>query len=157
MQIRPVEHSSLYCLFAEDQRLEADGKSTVIGWMPDNAVIALPPEGNAVIPKLSVIAILVVPFGTPADELDFSLFLNETLLHSSKMTRSQVEEVTTAQASDDLETPRAGVFRMALSAQNLVISEAGYLRVQVTLGNLKLTSNGLKFAVQPSDASPAAD
>lgn len=154
MQIEPVKHSSLYCLFAEDQRLEADGKSTVIGWMPDNAVFALPPDGKAVIPRLSIIAILVVPLGTPADELEFSLVMNETVLHSSKMTRSQVEEITTAEISDDSAPLRACMFRMALAVQNLVISEAGYLRVQVSLGDIKLTSNGLKFAI-PKD-TPAA-
>ena len=83
--------------------------------------------------------------------------MNETLVHASKMPRSQVEAVTTAPLTDDSGPLRAGMFRMAVAAQNLVISEEGYLRVQVVLGDIKLSSNGLKFALEPKAESPATD
>ena len=144
MQIKPIEHSSLFCLFADEMRREADGRDTILGWYPDGAKIPMQAEDSTVLPRLLVVAVLMTPWQTASADLEFSLILNDNIIHSNMVPLQHFEEANT-QASEAPGPLRAGMFRMAIQAQNLVIDQPGYLRVRVVMGELTLHSNSLEF------------
>lgn len=145
MQIKPVEHSSLYCLFADELRRELDGRDTVVGWYPDGAKIPMPAEGPAVLARLMTLAIVMTPLQITPQDMTFSLVLNDAVIHTHSVPRQHFEDSLVAANSDDVGPLRAGVFRMAMQAQNLQINEPGRLRVRVVMGDLVLDSNSLHF------------
>lgn len=152
MTIEPIEHSSLYCLFADEIRREADGRDTIVGWYPDNSKIALPPEGGALLSRLMVAAILVIPLAHEPGEMVFELVLNDTVLHTITMPQQQIQELRSAD-SGDATALRAKVMRMAVQSQNMLIGEPGNLRARITMGGQVLHSNSLKFVREEPSAT----
>jgi len=142
MTLEPIEHSSLYCLFADEIRREADGRDTILGWYPDNAKIALPTEGAALLPRLMVAAILVIPLAQEPGDMVFELVLNDTVLHSTNVPERQMDE---AHLADQPAGLRAKILRMAVQSQNMLIGEPGNLRARITMGSQVLYSNSLQF------------
>lgn len=150
MQIKPVEHSSLYCLFADEQRREADGRETLLGWYPDGANVAMPAEGPAIMSRLLVVAVLTTPLDVHPEEIELSLMLNGSVVNSNKITREQFEEAG-ARGEKEPGPLRARVFRVGVQALNMVIPEPGRIWMHLTMGNLVLDSNSLKFVRPQAD------
>jgi hypothetical protein len=145
MNVKPIEHGSLYCLFADEQRREVDGRDTILGWYPDGTKIGIPSEGPATLPRLIAISIMMVPSDTSHGDIVCELLLNDTVLYTNTLDRAQLEELKAANAQSDPGPLRARAYRMAVQSQNLVINEPGYLRMRMTMGDLVLDSNSLQF------------
>lgn len=155
MSLQPIEHSSLYCIFAEDHRVEVDGKTTVVGWFDDSASFQLPAEGALVLPRLAAIAVVTLPLNQPLDEMHLSLRLNDTVLASASIPKATMEGMR----ANGMENPgplRAGIMRMVFQALNMQIGEEGALRVHLEMGPVVMDSNGLKFKKQDPDPTRLA-
>ncbi|MFN8955426.1 MAG: hypothetical protein ACK52H_09810 [Burkholderiales bacterium] len=147
MQIKPIESSSLYCVFADEMRPEADGRDNILGWYQDGSKIVMPPEGPLVMDRLLVVAIMMLPLEVKLFDLNFSLRLEGECLHQNAVPQKFFEDASTGAEKASVHL-RARMFRLAVQSSQLVINSPGRLYGRISMGDLLLDSNSLEFVRQ---------
>ena len=145
MNIKPLEHSSLYCIFCDDIRNEVDGKTSVVGWYADGTQILM---GGAplVLPKFSMIGILTIPSEKRPSEMRVDLLKDDEVLQSISIPYDKLDDGR----KDSQPKPsslRGLALRLAIQTVNFPIDRPCMLRMRVQFDSIELYSNGLEFSM----------
>lgn len=86
--MKPLEHSSLQCIYCDDVRNEENGKTTIIGW--HNSSTILIPSNETMSLHLCIIGIISVP--PKFMKLQFELMQEEHVLQSFKTEINKISD-----------------------------------------------------------------
>jgi hypothetical protein len=142
--MKPLEQSSLQCLYCDDIRDETGGKTTIVGWYGAKP-IELPTEGALLIPTLGIVGMLVIPLEPKCKSMKVELLQDKNVLQSVVMpdqalNEMQVEDATTS-------APMLGrQARIVIKINNLLVGDPCILRMRITVDDEEVYSNGLQFA-----------
>lgn len=141
--MKPLEHLSLQCIYCDDIREEAGGKTTIVGWYGGDP-IGLPVEGALLLPTLGIVGMLAMPLEPKYKSMKVELLQDQQVLQSVLMPEQalnemQVEKVPTS-------APQFGrQIRIVIKVQNLPVAEPCTFRMRITAGDEEVYSNGLRF------------
>ena len=138
--MKPLEHSSLQCIYCDDIREEINGKTTIVGWYDGSSTIVLPPEDALTLPSLCIVGLLTIPFELKIKSFALELRLGEKVLQSIRPPTESINAV-----NDDREK-LGRQFRIALKSTNFKVSTPCALRLYAMLDDVELYSNGLYFS-----------
>lgn len=141
--MKPFEHVSLQCIYCDDIRDEANGKTTIVGWY-GNEVISLPPEKPLVLSNLCVIGMVTMPLFSKFTSFKVELMQDENVVQSIIVPSEPVEAM---QESDNGSSfPQIGKqVRIAIKMLNMQISNPCILRLRIVLDGNEVSGNGLCF------------
>jgi hypothetical protein len=142
--MKPLERTTLQCIYCDDIRDEVGGKSTIVGWYGSDAPVALPSEGALVISSLGIIGILNLPPDSKYKSMKVELLQNENVLQSVVMPEQTLNEIQLP--VNQTPKPLFGrEVRVAIKMSNLQIAEPCVLRMRVIVDDEEIYSNGLSF------------
>lgn len=145
MNIKPLEHSSLYCIFCDDIRNELDGKTSIVGWYADGAQVLM--GGTPFfLPKFSMVGILTIPNENRPSEMKIDLLKDEEVLQSISIPQDKLDFVREESRSKP-SSLRGMAFRLAIQTVNFPIDRPCTLRMRVQFDSTELHSNGLQFSM----------
>lgn len=142
--MKPLEQSSLQCLYCDDIRDETGGKTTIVGWYGGKP-IDLPAEGALLIPNLGIVGMLVMPLEPKCKSMKVELLQDKNVLQSVVMPDQALNEIQVEEA-----TTSAPMFgrqaRIVIKINNLLVGDPCILRMRITVDDEEVYSNGLQFA-----------
>lgn len=143
MNIKPLEHSSLYCIFCDDIRNELDGKTSIVGWYADGTQVLM---GGVplLLPKFSIVGILTIPIEKQPAAMTIDLLKDEEVLQSISIPHDKLDSARDVSQRKP-SSPRTIAFRLAIQTVNFPIDRACTLRMRVQFDSTELYSNGLEF------------
>lgn len=142
--MKPLEQSSLQCLYCDDIREEAGGKTTIVGWYSGKP-IDLPAESALLIPTLGIVGMLVLLPERKFKSMKVELLQDKNVLQSLVMpdqvpNEMQVEDATTS-------APVLGrQIRIVIKINNLQVENPCILSMRIIMDDEEVYSNGLQFA-----------
>ena len=143
MNIKPLEYSSLYCIFCDDIRNEVDGKTSVIGWFADSTQIKMS-SVPMMLSKFSMIGILTIPNEDQPSEMKIDLLKDEEVFQSISVPHDRLTDAK--RESPPNSSPLRGVaLRLAIQTLNLPIERPCTLRMRIRFDSTELYSNGIQF------------
>ena len=146
--MKPLEHRSLHCIYCDDIRDEAGGKTTIVGWYGGQP-ISLPSEGALLIPTLGIVGMLTMPLEPKCKSMKVELLQDQHVLQSVVMPEqalndTQVDEGLTPEQQFGRQV------RIVIKANNLQVAESCILRMRITVDDEEVYSNGQCFTRAPS-------
>lgn len=141
--MKPLEHSSLQCIYCDDIRDEMGGKTTIVGWYAGDR-IGLPSEGALLIPTLGIVGVLAMPLEQKCKSIKVELLQDQNVLHSvvlpnQALNEMQVEEATTSEPLFGREV------RIVIKMNNLQVGEPCIFRMRIVMDDEEVYGNGLQF------------
>ena len=142
--MKPLEHSSLQCIYCDDIRDEAGGKTTIVGWYGGNSV-NLPAEGPLLIPTLGIVGMLVMPPEQKCKSMRVDFLQDENVLQSVVMPDQALNEMHEKEVTTF--APILGrQTRIVIKINHMQVVEPCTLRMRITVDDEEVYSNGLRFA-----------
>lgn len=146
--MKPLEHRSLQCIYCDDIRDEAGGKTTIVGWFGGEP-ISLPAEGALLIPTLGIVGMLTMPLEPKCKSMKVELLQDQHVLQSVVMPEQALNDMQVDEALTPA-TQFGRQIRIAIKANNLQVAEPCVLRMRITADDEEVYSNGLRFTRLPS-------
>ncbi|MDB5937939.1 MAG: hypothetical protein JWP77_303 [Polaromonas sp.] len=138
-----LEHRSLQCIYCDDIRDEAGGKTTIVGWYGE-LPISLPADGIMLIPTLGVVGMLAMPLEQKCNSMKVEILQDQNILHSVVMPEDAIKEMQVDEAKTS-ELLLMHQIRIAIKINNLPIADPCTLRMRITVDDQEVYSNGLRF------------
>lgn len=143
--MKQFEHPSLQCLYCDDIRNEADGKTTIVGWYGKEA-ITLPPTEALNFPIMCIVGLLALPLATKISTLKVQFMQDENIVQSIDVPAEPVEAIqATDKESSHLEINKFGIQIRIILKLGIQINQPCILRLRVLLDDDELNGNGLRF------------
>lgn len=142
--MKPLEHTSLQCIYCDDIRDEVDGKTTIVGWYGAGVRVPLPAEGALLIPTLGIIGVLTMPPDSKYKSMKLELMQDENVLQSVGMPDQALNEMQVP-VDQTAKLLFGREVRIAIKMNNLQIADPCTLRMRVILDGDEAYSNGLGF------------
>lgn len=150
--MKPLEHTSLQCIYCDDIRDEVGGKTTIVGWYGSGVAVPLPAEGALSIPSLGIIGVFTMPPDSKYRSMKVELIQDEIVLQSVVMPAQALNEmqVPVGQTAKPLFGREV---RMAIKMNNLQIANPCILRMKVVVDDEEVYGNGLGFERNQSSST----
>lgn len=140
--MQQLEQASIQCIFCDDIREEAEGKTSIIGWFNGDP-IQLPSEGPLVFPTLGIVALAAIPLEPKFQSVKVELVQNERVLHAINLPSDAVVQLQSDEA--DKEQAAGRQVRIAMKMVGITVAEPGLIGIRLYLDDLQLDSNALHF------------
>ncbi|MBK6998891.1 MAG: hypothetical protein IPH35_02570 [Rhodoferax sp.] len=144
--MKPLERCSLQCIYCDDIRAEAQGKTTIVGWHTGEP-IGLPAEGALLIPTLGIVGMLAMPLESKHESMKVELLQDQHVLQSVAMPEQALHEMQVDEALTlaPLFGYQVHQVRIAIKMNNLQVAQPCVLRMRVTVDDEEVYGNGLRF------------
>jgi hypothetical protein len=145
--MKSLENFSLQCIYCDDIRDEAGGKTTIVGWYTGDP-IELPEVGSLLIPTLGIVGMLVMPLEPKYKSMKVELLQDQHVLQRVLIPDQALHEMLDVKA-----TRGAPLFgrqaRIVIKMHNLQLEDSCILRMRITVDDEAVYSNGLRFTREP--------
>lgn len=138
--MKPLKHSSLQCIYCDDIRDEASGKTTIIGWYGGEHV-QLPPEGPLLLPTLCVLGLAAIPLELKYTSFKVELLQDDVILQSVSIPPDSVKEMQEGNSG----TFMGKQIRVAIKLANMQVNNPCVLRLRMLVDDDELYGSGLRF------------
>jgi hypothetical protein len=142
-----VRNMVLTCLYCDDVRLEADGRSSIVGWHAQDVFVAPAGAFPLVLHSLAVVLLLHVPAGNAVPDLTLKLLVGDEERYSVEASEQDLQAML-ADAQKASDTLGAQTIRIVMKFPNLEIPQPGPLCFVAKVGGAEVRSNPLRIQSQ---------
>ncbi len=140
----------LTCLYCDDVRLEADGRSSILGWYAQDVLVAPPGAFPLVLHSLAVVLLLRLPAGKAVPDLTLKMLVGDEVRYSVAASEQDLQAML-ADAQKAIDEHGAQTIRVIMKFPNLTIPSPGPLCFEAKLGESEVRSNPLHIQLQRED------
>ncbi|MBK6007625.1 hypothetical protein JJB11_16115 [Ramlibacter ginsenosidimutans] len=130
-----------FSLFCDDLRQEVGGKQTLVG-VYSGAQVEINQAPPLILPRMCVVTHIFTPLTSPFKRLAIDARWNGAVLQRVEPEVNWLAEIQKMKGPPDAKVWNV---QAALVLQPFAVSEAGVLRMYVTMDNEEFESNGLNF------------
>lgn len=133
----------LTCLYCDDVRNEADGRSTILGWYAQDVMNTAGPF-PLVVHNLAAVVLLRLPMGSAPTHLKLEMLVGEEVRYAVAPTLQELTEMV----ADACKSPQTGVgagatLRFVIKLPNLPIPQPCALQFRATVDGALVAGNAL--------------
>jgi hypothetical protein len=140
----------LTCLYCDDVRLEADGRSSILGWHAQDVLAAPAGAFPLVLHSLAVVLLLRLPAGNPTPDLTLEMLVGDEVRYSVTASEQDLQAMLIdAQKASDAQG--AQTIRVVMKFPNLKVPSPGPLCFVAKVGASEVRSNALHIQLQRDD------
>jgi hypothetical protein len=140
----------LTCLYCDDVRLEADGRSSILGWHAQDVLVAPSRAFPLVLHSLAVVLLLRLPAGNSVPGLTLKMLVGNEVLYSVAASEQDLQAML-ADAQKAIDAQGAQTIRVVMKFPNLTILSPGALCFVAKVGESEVRSNPLHIQLQGDD------
>lgn len=140
----------LTCLYCDDVRLEADGRSSILGWHAQDVLVVPLAAFPLVLHSLSVVLLLRLPAGKSVPDLTFKMLVGDEVRYSVAASEPDLQAML-ADAQKAIDAQGAQTIRVVMKFPNLTIPSPGALCFEGKVGVSEVRSNPLHIQLQRDD------
>lgn len=140
----------LTCLYCDDVRLEADGRSSILGWHAQDVLVAQLAAFPLVLHSLAVVLLLRLPAGKSVPDLTLKMLVGDEVRYSVAASEQDLQAML-ADAQKAIDAQGAQTIRVVMKFPNLTIPSPGVLCFLAKVGVSEVRSNPLHIQLQCDD------
>lgn len=140
----------LTCLYCDDVRLEADGRSSILGWHAQDVLVAPLAAFPLVLHSLAVVLLLRLPAGKSVPDLTLKMLVGDEVRYSVTASEQDLQAML-ADAQKAIDAQGAQTIRMVMKFPNLTIPSPVPLCFEAKAGESEVRSNPLHIQLQRDD------
>lgn len=140
----------LTCLYCDDVRLEADGRSSILGWHAQDVLVTPFAAFPLVLHSLAVVLLLRLPAGKSVPDLTLQMLVGDEVRYSMAASEQDLQAML-ADAQKAIDAQGAQIIRVVMKFPNLTIPSPGPLCFEAKVGESEVSSNPLYIQLQRDD------
>lgn len=140
----------LTCLYCDDVRLEADGRSSILGWHAQDVLVTPLAAFPLVLHSLAVVLLLRLPAGNSVTDLTLKMLVGDEVLYSVTASEQDLQAML-EDAQKAIDAQGAQTIRVVMKFPNLTIPNPGALCFVAKVGESEVRSNALHIQLQRDD------
>jgi hypothetical protein len=137
----------LTCLYCDDVRLEADGRSSIVGWYAQDVFVAPAEAFPLVLHSLAVVLLLHVPTGNAVTDLTLKMLVGDEDRYSVEASAKDLQAML-ADAQKAIDAQGVQTIRIVMKFPNLEIPSPGTVCFVAKVGGAEVRSNPLRVQLQ---------